>query len=198
MSKRCMRCPYARPRNAENARQFSVGDRPTEVNHFWLCDEHAQQFDREFNQWARYADVVEVAESPVTRALRPGAPSEFGGDEAAARIRELKERARANEKAGQEHAADSGPGDALIGPRDDRWRLSPQAQKRIAECAFDERQVLRAATDPEKSLPKSTARDEWYQIAGDCYALVDRRAKRVITVYTQLEYFCAHARKEGA
>lgn len=195
----CMRCPYGRPRDAEFVRQFTIGDDSEEVYVIRLCAEHARRFDCDFNIWANLADVVE-ANPPTIQGVRPKVSREIG-DDAAARIRELRERAARRSGATAKVAQDD-EGDVLLGARADEWRFSVHAQDQAKLRHFTPEQVLKAAAYPDTTMPNSSPEhpSTFFHVLDPCCAVVDRKTKRIVTVYTKFEYLCKsvnNARKVG-
>lgn len=189
----CMRCPYVRPRRATVQRSFMLAQYPDEQYDLNLCDVHGAQFDREQNVWATVADVVEVEPTTVrpTRAFRSDSRRRFG-DDSAARIRALKEKANAGRTPTVVKEDDR---DVLIGPSHDQWLFTIHAQERAKERGFNVQDVLKAAANPHTTAPSSRkdSPNVFYHVTNDCCAVVDRKRKMIVTVYTKFQYLCKAA-----
>jgi hypothetical protein len=180
-----MRCPYGRPRLGDHTRYFAIGENSEEVYCIQLCGEHARRFDLDFNVWATLADVVEPG-LLTTGVVRPKV-SQAVGDDDAARIRELRERAaRSRTTAVVEDNRD----EVLIGPRGDQWRFTKHAQDRARQRQFTPEQVLKAAAYPETRMPSPSHPGRYYHVTDPCCAVVDPETRLIITVYTKFQYLC--------
>jgi hypothetical protein len=184
---KCMRC--LRVRRADHARIILVGENPQDVCRTQLCNDHVESFDVEFGVWCGLAVTAET-QPQWSRALRL-TRSEFG-DDAALRIRELKERA-AGRQPRSANVDDATEGEVRLGPLSDQWRFSLHAQQRAEERGFAPNQVLWAASHPHFTAPTTGSNagpDLFYHVSGDCCAVVNVRQKIIITVYNKFEYLC--------
>lgn len=183
----CVRC-LRRSRPGEHVRLLMAGEDPQEACRLYLCDSHADDFDVDFEVWRGIADVAET-QPAWARTLRM-ARTEFG-DDAAARIRELKERATSRQQ--RPTSADSSEGEIRLGPLSDQWRFSLHAQQRAQERGFSPAQVLQAATRPDVTAPTTGSNagpNLFYHVNSDCCAVVNVQKKIIITVYNKFEYLC--------
>lgn len=186
----CVRCLGSRPDRARHARYLMLGEDPQEAYRVQLCDEHAEEFDRDIGAWSILADAVEL-QPERARALRLGT-SELGDDHAA-RIRELRERAASRQRRVDADTAS----EVRLGSDSDEWRFSVHAQDRAGERNFTRQQVLRAAAFPERVTPvvgEQAGPGIFYHYRGGITAVVNRLERIIITVYTQREYDCQSSR----
>lgn len=178
-----MRCPYSRSRPAREKRAFTIGEHPDGVYFINLCEEHARLFDRDINVWVNLADFAEMKVSPSGLVTRPNFSGEFG-DDAAARIRALREKAT---------TPTVPDGDVLVGPRGDEWKISDVAQRQVEKNGFTVTQILHAIACPETKLPNPREKGTFYFLADDCCVVVDPKRRRITGAYTRFEYLCKTA-----
>jgi hypothetical protein len=187
----CVRCLGSRAASARHARYLMLGEDPQEAYRVQLCDGHADEFDRDIGAWSILADAVEL-QPERARALRLGA-SEFGDDDAA-RIRELRERAAAR----RPRAVDADEASEVqLGSGSDEWRFSVHAQDRAGERNFTKQQVLQAAAFPTTTAPtvgQDAGPDKFYHSRNGVTTVVDRRKRIIVTVYNKREYDCQISR----
>lgn len=177
MSGTCMRCPYGRPRDAEYLRQFTISEAPESVYVLRLCAEHARRFDCDLNIWVNLADEVEGT-PPTIRGIRPTVSRKIG-DDAAARIRELRERAA--ERARPVADSSTTEGEVVMGPRSDEWRFTVHAQKRAEERGYTLQQAYEAAANPTLRKPADEGCE--FRANGECCVVVDVTKKLIVTVH---------------
>jgi glutathionyl-hydroquinone reductase len=181
----CDRDAFGKERKATQRRTACLEG----VWHEWyLCEEHAEQWDREMFSWAR---VGQETDPPLPALVRASGPKLYNDEfnERARRAAELRAKQEPNRALKVvDHAHQPELLDVSVPPGErhpNGWLFTPHADTRAKERGYSIEKVLDVVTRPNTTyqdtrFTKST--DQWIYQDSDCAVVVNPEEKVIITV----------------